>query len=164
MRSLHRDIGFFSIGLIFIFSLSGLVLIYRDTGFLRYERHHEKVLSPNLELSEVGNAIYFRNLEISSTEGEVIFFQNGSYNQETGVVKYTTKEFPDWIKRLNRLHTSASKKFTHWFSTTLAVMLLFLAISSFWMLKPKSKLFRRGIILAVTGILASIIVLLFIVL
>lgn len=37
MRSLHRDIGFFVIGLIVIYSISGVVLIYRDTNFLKHD-------------------------------------------------------------------------------------------------------------------------------
>ena len=31
VRSLHRDIGFFVIGLTIIYSISGIVLTYRDT-------------------------------------------------------------------------------------------------------------------------------------
>ena len=33
MRGLHRDIGFFLIGLTLIYSISGVLLIYRDTDF-----------------------------------------------------------------------------------------------------------------------------------
>ena len=37
IRSLHRDIGFFIIGLTIIYSMSGIVLTYRDTNFLKHE-------------------------------------------------------------------------------------------------------------------------------
>lgn len=35
IRSLHRDIGFFLVGLTLVYVLSGILLIYRDTGFLQ---------------------------------------------------------------------------------------------------------------------------------
>jgi len=33
MRVLHRDIGFFIAGLLIIYALSGIVMIYRDTSY-----------------------------------------------------------------------------------------------------------------------------------
>ena len=38
MRSLHRDVGFLVLGFTFIYALSGIVLVYRDTDFLKSER------------------------------------------------------------------------------------------------------------------------------
>ena len=48
MRSLHRDIGFFAFGLVVIYILSGIVLIYRDTDFLKREVTVERQLKPNM--------------------------------------------------------------------------------------------------------------------
>jgi hypothetical protein len=48
MRVLHRDIGFFVIGITIIYGISGIVLLYRDTHFFRNEITIEKELSPNL--------------------------------------------------------------------------------------------------------------------
>ena len=62
MRSLHRDFGFFAIGLTLIFSISGIVLIYRDTDFLKFEKQIEKQLSPNIKESELGMILHIRNL------------------------------------------------------------------------------------------------------
>jgi hypothetical protein len=160
MRSLHRDIGFFVIGLIVIYSLSGVVLIYRDTNFLKHEKLVEKKLSPNMELSELGKVLHMRDFQVLKTDGAIVYFQNGTYDKETGVVKYSTKELPAWISKFNALHQASSRSLVHWFTTVLGVLLLFLAISSFWMFKPKTKLFRRGIYFAVSGIIAAIILLL----
>jgi len=159
MRSLHRDIGFFIIGLTIIFGVSGVVLVYRDTNFLKQDVLIEKNLAPNIEASELGNILHIRDLKISKEEGELIYFQNGTYNKATGVATYTNKELPSIFNKLNKLHKTSSKGFMHWVPVTFGVLMLFLAISSLWMINPKSKLFRRSIILTGAGILFSILLL-----
>jgi hypothetical protein len=42
MRALHRDIGFLVVGLIIIYSVSGLVLVFRGTDLLKVETVIEK--------------------------------------------------------------------------------------------------------------------------
>ena len=161
MRSLHRDIGFFVIGLVIIYSLSGIILIYRNTGFLKHEVQTVKTLDPNIELSELGKTIYFRDIELEKTDGDLVYFNNGTvnksyiqhgtYNKSTGVVKYSEKRLPDLFRKFNGLHMASSSNLVHWATTLFGVLLLFLAISSFWMFKPSSKMFRRGLILMTIG-------------
>lgn len=157
MRLLHRDIGFFLIGLTIIYCISGIVLIYRDTDLLRHEKLIEKKLSPNLDECELGKALWKRDFKIIKSEGQQVYFQNGTYNKATGIVKHKEKELPSFINSLNRLHKSPSKNLVHWITTLYGILLLFLAISSFWMFKPKTKQFRRGILLASAGVLAALV-------
>jgi hypothetical protein len=159
MRALHRDIGFFVIGLTIIYSISGIVLIYRETGFLKHEKQIEKQLSPNIKESELGMILHIRNFEILKTEGNVIYFQNGTYNKTSGIVKYSEKGLPTVLEKFNNLHKKSSKNLTHLFSTIFGILLFFLAISSFWMFKLKTKMFRRGIIFAGLGFIIAIILL-----
>lgn len=161
MRSLHRDIGFFVIGLIAIYSISGVLLIYRDTNFLKHDTLVEKKLAPNIDISELGKVLRLRDFNVLKTDGSIIYFQNGTYDKETGIAKYSMKELPLWINKFNNLHKTSSKSLVHWFTTVFGILLFFLAISSFWMFKPKTRLFRRGIYFAASGILAAIILLLF---
>lgn len=44
----------------------------------------------------------------------------------------------------------------HWFTATYGFLLMFLALSSFWMYKPGNKLFIRGIVFAIAGVAASV--------
>ncbi len=37
MRVIHRYLGFFLVGIMAVYSLSGIVLIFRDTDFLKQE-------------------------------------------------------------------------------------------------------------------------------
>src|ERR1035437_3351408 len=136
MRSWHRDIGFFVIGLIIIYSLSGIILINRDTDFLKHDRLVEKTLSPGMDASELGKELHLKDFVILRTEGENDYFQNGTYNKVTGAVKYTKKELPSFLIKFTSLHKSSEKDFSHWFSPIFGILLLFLAISSLWMFKP----------------------------
>ena len=159
MRSLHRDIGFFVIGITILYGISGIVLIYRDTEFLKSEKQIEKKLSPNMENEELERALHMRNFEVQKTDGEMVYFNKGSYNKSTGTVLYTTKSLPAFIDKFNNLHKASSKSTVHWFSTIFGILLLFLAISSFWMFKPQTKMFRRGILFAGIGVVFTIILL-----
>jgi hypothetical protein len=160
MRALHRDIGFFVIGLTIIYGLSGIVLLYRDTDLLKSERQVEQKLEPNINESELGRALHMRNFEVVKTEGEVVFFKNGTYNKATGVAQYRSKELPAILNKFNNFHKTSNRKWVHLAGVVYAVMLLFLAISSFWMFKPKSKMFSRGLIFAGIGLVCAIVVLL----
>jgi hypothetical protein len=160
MRSLHRDIGFFIIGLTIIYSLSGTILIYRDTDFLKSERNVERKVEPNTPVAELGKVLHVRDLKILKEEGDIVSFQNGTYNKATGTVNYTSKELPWLLNKFSGLHKAASGSPAHWFTTIFGVLLLFMAISSFWMYKKGTKLSKRGYLLAGGGILFSIVLLL----
>lgn len=160
MRALHRDLGFILIGLTIIYSISGILLIYRETGFLKKERQITRTIEPNLEAEELGGALRMRNFKISNTDGDLVFFNNGSYNRSTGVVEYTSNELPKWLSKINSLHKTSNRNPLHWLGTIYGILLLFLAVSSFWMFKPGNGLFRRGITFAAGGAAIVIILLL----
>jgi hypothetical protein len=159
VRNLHRHVGFFIVGLIIVYSLSGIVLIYRDTNFLKREVPVEKKLSPNLADAELGNALQLRNFKTERTEGDIVYFQNGTYNKVTGEAAYSSTELPPWIKKLTDLHKTPSKNAKHWSTIVFGVLLLFMALSSFWMFKPGTTFFRKGIYMACAGIVAAVILL-----
>ena len=106
MRGLHRDVGFFIIGLIVIFTLSGIVFIYRDQDFLKKDTRIEKTISPNLKSSNLGEALKIKEFKIIKTEGNTIYFKNGSYNMTTGKAIYTSKELPYLVKKFSDIHKS----------------------------------------------------------
>ncbi len=160
VRSLHRYIGYFIIGFAVIYSLSGIVLIYRDTDFLKHETLTEKTVAPNLKADELGMALHFRGLKVTKEEGETIHFNNGTYHKPTGVAVYTSKSLPLVLEKLSKLHKSSSKDSMHWFSMIFGILLFFLAISSFWMFESGTKHFRRNVYITIAGVLSATIVLL----
>lgn len=159
MRFLHNNIGFLIVGLVIMYSLSGIVQIYRDTDFLKHEVMNEKKLPPNLETSQLKEALRMRNLEVQKKEGGIIYFEKGSYNSVTGLAKYTTKEWYSFILPFTELHKSSTRDGAHYFTTVFGVLLLFMSISAFWMFKPGTKLFSRAVVMTMIGLLASLIIL-----
>jgi hypothetical protein len=161
MRNLHNNLGFIIVGLVVIYSLSGIVQTYRDTSFLKHEVLNEKTIDTHLDIEKLGKAVKQKDLKIDKAEGDMVYFKDGSYNTVTGEVKYTTKELYGWVKPFTELHKSNSKGVVHYFTIAFAVALFFMSISAFWMFKPGTKAFSSGVILTVVGIIASIILVLF---
>lgn len=161
MRTLHRDIGFFAFGLIVIYILSGIALIYRDTDFLKREVTVERQLKPNMEIGDVGIELRMREVKVTKTEGDVITFQNGTYNKTSGAAVFTSKEVMFPLNKVINFHKAISGKATHWFNLVFGFVFLFLAISSLWMFKANTKTFRRGMILVGVGIVFTVALLLF---
>jgi hypothetical protein len=160
MRLFHRYIGFFVIGLTLVYGFSGIIMVFRDTDFLKQEKHIEKQVPQNLKVQELGQALRIRNLEGVKVAGDTISFKNGWYNKATGQVQYTEKSWPAFIEKLSFVHKTPSKRATSFVSILFALSLIFLAISSFWMFKPKTKFFRNGMIVVGMGVLVTIILLL----
>ena len=46
MRITHRYLGYFAAGIMAVYAISGVLLIYRDTNFLKKENKTEIVLNP----------------------------------------------------------------------------------------------------------------------
>lgn len=159
MRAVHRDIGYFVIGITIIYSLSGTLMIYRKTDFLKTEKQIERQLPLNLTGSELGNALHRGEFRILKSEGDSIFFPEGVYNKTTGMAKYTENVLPPLLDRLIKVHRTSSHEITHFLSAIFGLLLLFLAISSFWMYKPTTKMFRRSLYFTGAGLILALILL-----
>ena len=160
MRDLHNNIGYFIVGLVIIYALSGIVQTYRDTSFLKQEVKVEKTIEPNLDAEKLGKAIKQREFKVDKTEAGIMYFKDGSYNPQTGEVKYVTKEWYSWVKQVTELHKTNSKGIVHYFTIVFAIALFFMCVSAFWMFKPGTKAFSSGVILTVVGVIASVILIL----
>jgi len=159
IRKLHGQIGFLLVGLLVVYSLSGIILTYRDTNFLKKENKVTKTLQPGLTATELGEHLRMRHFEVKNETRETINFQGGEYNKLTGTTNLTNHEIFPWIKPLIDLHKSSSKGLAHYFTTILGVLLFFMAVSSFWMFRPGSKSFRQSIYLTLGGIVVVVILL-----
>ncbi len=156
MRGLHRDLGHFTAGLTIIFALSGVAQIFRDTDFLQHDEQIETQLPTGLEASALGPQLRMRDFKVLRTEGEVLYFQGGSYDRGTGHTVRTVKEFDFPLDRFSNLHKSPSKKGVHWFTMIYGTLLLFMAVSSFFMFRFDSSQQKRGMILAALGLVLAI--------
>lgn len=161
MRLLHRDIGFFVVGITIVFSVSGIVLIYRDTDTFKVEKQYTEQLSSYLDETGLKEEIGIKRVQVKSETDELIVFRSGTYNKNTGIARYTLKEYPYLLDKINFMHKAISSEVLHWFATIYGILLLFLAISSFWMYKPGTRLFKRGVFIGAIGFVFAVLLFLF---
>ena len=159
MRSLHRDAGYLIFGFVIIYALSGIVLIYRDTDFMKKDVIRERTLAPNLGPEELGREMRMPGFIVDRTEGDILYFGNGSYNTATGVTQFTAKDLRFPLNKFSELHKIISGSGKHWFMVVFGILLLFMALSSLWMFKPGTKFFSRGMIYVGAGLVIAIILL-----
>ena len=161
MRILHRDIGFLLIGLTLVFSLSGVLLVYRQTDLLKSDTLVTRAVAADLSANDLGKTLHLRKVKIDGDDGRSLLFssdpsvRDGRYDRETGSVTFIEKRLPSWLDKLNQLHKTSSSNAIHWFSVLYGVLLTFLAVSSFWMFKPSTRQFRRGMVFAAGGVVAA---------
>ncbi|MEZ5072993.1 MAG: hypothetical protein R2751_19120 [Bacteroidales bacterium] len=161
MRTLHRDVSYFTLGLILIYALAGLTLIYRDTEFLKKEKNKTMTLEAGTDPSQVGQALRMRDFEIISADGDMVFFKGGSYNQATGEVTYTVNELVFPLNKFTSLHKTPSGNGLHWFTLVFGLSILFLAVSSLWMFKPGSRVFKKSMIKVGIGVVVAVLLVIF---
>jgi hypothetical protein len=159
MRVVHRYLGFFLAGIMAVYALSGIVLIFRDTDFLKNKTEVKKVIATNISKEELGKAIKIKRLKVDKEEGDTYFFKNGNYNKATGAVEYTKKELPFVLDKMAHLHKAKSSEPLFFLNIFFGVSLLFFVISSFWMFMPSSSIFKKGMYFTIGGIVLTLLLL-----
>jgi len=159
MRIIHRYLGFFLVGIMAMYALSGIVLIFRDTDFLKQEVLVTKEIKSNATPEELGELLRIRGLEVEKEEGDLVYFGNGNYNKSTGVAEYTVKKLPMVLDRMTHLHKAKSADPLFFFNIFFGLSLLFFVVSSFWMFMPSTSVFRNGMYFVAGGILLTLILL-----
>lgn len=159
MRVIHRYLGFFLVGIMAMYALSGMVLIFRDTDFLKQEKQLSKQLQPNATAAELGELLKIRQLKITNEDASIITFENGSYNKSTGLAEYKVKELPFLLNRMTQIHKAKSADPLFFLNIFFALSLLFFVVSSFWMFMPHTSVFRKGLYFTLAGIVLTLILL-----
>lgn len=156
MRVIHRYLGFFLAGIMAMYAVSGVVMIYRNTDFLKKEIVKENQLKPGLAANEIGPLIKTK-LRVEKTEGDIIYFNKGNYNAVTGLVTIKEKKLPYVLDKMEHLHKATTNSPLYFFNIFFGLALLFFVISAFWMFMPGSDVFKKGIYFALAGIILTLI-------
>lgn len=159
MRLIHRYLGFFLAGIMAVYALSGVVLVFRDTDFLKNEQLITESIKPNSTGEEVGKQLGIRRFEVKNEDETFIYFENGKYEKETGKAEYTVKELPYILDRMTHLHKAKTADPLYFLNVFFGVSLLFFVISSFWMFLPKTSLFRKGLYFTLAGVVLTLVLL-----
>jgi hypothetical protein len=157
MRVYHRYLGFFLAGIMAIYSISGIIMIFRDTDFLKSEKQIEKTFAKDIKPEELGKELRMRDFKIEKEENGVAFFKNGSFDRNTGIAQYKVKELPFILGKMEKMHKATSKSPLFFMNIFFGLSLLFFVISSFWMFLPKSDTFKKGIYFTIGGIILALI-------
>lgn len=161
MRVVHRYLGFFLAGIMAVYSVSGITLIFRDTDFLQKERQFERTLAPNLQADAIGKELKIKGMKVTREEGGMLYFEQGTYNQTSGVAQYAVKGLPFVLDKMTKLHKANSQSPLFWLNIFFGLSLFFFVISSFWMFRPQTAIFKKGLYFTLGGI-ALVLILLFV--
>jgi hypothetical protein len=142
MRVYHRYLGFFLAGIMAVYSISGIILIFRETDFLKSEKTKVQTVAPNLDAVDLGKAIKIKELKVLSDTNNIVSFKQGTYNKVTGVAEFKVKELP-----------------LFYLNIFFGLSLFFFVISSFWMFMPQTSIFRKGLIFTLVGVILTLVLL-----
>ncbi len=159
MRVYHRYLGFFLAGIMAVYSVSGIILIFRNVDFLKREVHQTRTLQPNLTDKQVGEELRIKELKFENADGAVHAFKQGTYNSETGVADFTLKQYPFLIDKMTHLHKATAKDPLFYFNIFFGLSLFFFVLSSFWMFLPKTSIFKKGLYFTAAGIVLMLVML-----
>lgn len=166
-RALHRDIGYFCIGLTLVFGLSGIAVNHIDDWNPNYRVSVERIAIPSAQtLSHDDNAFdaYIlqqlpKDLTLKTTFWESpnrykLFFRNNItatalISEQQLVVERV--EVRPLFRAVNFLHLNEAKRWWVWISDIYAGMLMFLSLSALFMVKGKKGVWSRRGLLVVAG-------------
>ncbi|MCA9597709.1 MAG: PepSY-associated TM helix domain-containing protein [Myxococcales bacterium] len=164
LRALHRDAGYFVVGLTVIYALSGLAVNHIkdwDPNFTQINRTHhvatplpegddaiaDKVLG-ELKVKEKPDEVY----RADDTQLDIVLKERTFHvNTENGTVNEEGQKPRFFLRLANWLHLNRGKKAWSYVADSYAVILLFLAGSGLFMIPGKKGLKGRGAVIALIG-------------
>jgi hypothetical protein len=160
-RVVHRYLGFFLAGIMIVYAISGIVLTFRNTDYLKNEIQVKKIIDANVDPAELGNALDLgRSYSFDRQDGDMLYFNTGGvYNAKTGVATYTIKKLPVLLENMNKIHKMHSGHPLFWLGIFFGVSLLFFAVSAFWMFRPTTSVFKKGLYFTAGGIILTLVLL-----
>ncbi|NQY20215.1 MAG: hypothetical protein HRT40_02715 [Campylobacteraceae bacterium] len=179
MRSLHRDLGYFVIGLTLIYAITGFILSGRDLGWMEQTYIYEQNLSQNISkdefikklkktmknteiVTDIHPAIMkysikkIKSFEFKKEEENILYFKYKAniikYNKISGDMIFEIHSYPGFLKKFITAHKSKQKDVWFYLAIMYSIILSFLAISAMFMVKGKYSFPRRGVFIMLSGI------------
>lgn len=158
IRLLHRYLGFFLAGVMAMYAISGIILIFRETSFLKSEIIETRQLEPNLTGVELSPKLRM-GVKVEKQGGNVLYFKDGNYDTATGVATVKKMKLPFVLEKMERLHKATTNSPLYFFNIFFGLSLLFFVLSAFWMFLPSMPIFKKGMYYTTGGILLTLIML-----
>jgi hypothetical protein len=161
LRQYHRWLGFFLSGILAVYAISGILLIFRNTDILKYEQQEQQQLVPQLSAEALGKELRLKSFKVIEQNDSSIIFKQGHYDKTSGLATITQKNYPLVLQQLVNLHKATTNSPLYWLNISFGLSLLFFVISAFFMFLPKTKLFKNGLKIAGVGFGFAILVLIY---
>ena len=164
LRAVHRDAGYFGVGLTLVYALSGLAVNHIpdwDPSFRQIAKTHQ-LPGPLPTDSQALSERVLGLLAVRETPSEVYAAGDDAVDV---VLEHRTLHVPPstgkvveegqaprfFLRAANWLHLNRGKKAWKYIADTYAVLLLYLAISGLFMLPGRKGLLGRGALIAALG-------------
>lgn len=164
LRALHRDVGYFAVGLTIVYATSGLAVNHLkdwDPNFKQVNRTHQLALPlPSNDEAAAKSALQALAVReeprevyrASDTQLDLVFDKRTFHvDTTTGVVHEEGQAARPLLRVANWLHLNRGKKAWTYIADFYAVFLLFLAISGLFMIPGRKGLLGRGALVALLG-------------
>ncbi|MEI6866814.1 hypothetical protein [Flavicella sp.] len=158
VRVIHRYLGCFLSGIMFVYALSGIIMIFRETNFLKKEVIIEHQLESNLAGNEINPKLKI-GVKVEKKEGDVLYFKKGNYNQKTGIAIVKKMKLPFVLEKMEKLHKATTNSPLYFLNIFFGISLLFFVLSAFWMYTPKTPIFKKGMYFAIGGVILTLVLL-----
>ncbi|MBI9057563.1 MAG: PepSY-associated TM helix domain-containing protein [Labilibaculum sp.] len=162
LRFIHRDLGYFFVGITIIYSVSGIILNHKKNGEDPAYRTEYKTMQLASSLSPDKLTSYWKeniteyslNRIIPEDDSYNIYIKGGlgSYNPVNGELSFEVYEKKEWVYFINKLHYNSKKGWTLMADIFAIVMIVF-AISGIFMVPGKKGVTGRGKWLIAIGII-----------
>lgn len=162
LRFIHRDLGYFFVGITIIYSVSGIILNHKKNGEDPAYRTEYKTMQLASSLSPDKLTSYWKeniteyslNRIIPEDDFYNIYIKGGlgSYNPVNGELSFEVYEKKEWVYFINKLHYNSKKGWTLMADIFAIVMIVF-AISGIFMVPGKKGVTGRGKWLIAIGII-----------
>ena len=159
MRTFHRYLGFFLAGIMALYAISGIVLIFRDADLFHVVSEETIVLDQEVEVEQLGEALQVRKFKVEKIEGDIVYFNGGTYDQSKRTAVVTVKELPFILDKMTHLHKAKSSNALAFLNIFFGLALLFFVVSAFWMYTPKTSIFKKGMYFAAAGLVFALVLL-----
>ena len=164
LRALHRDVGYFAVGLTVVYASSGLAVNHLkdwDPNFKQVNRTHQVPLPlPSDDTAAAQRVLHALAVQqtpreiyrASDTQLDLVFDQRTFHVDTTsGVVHEEGQAARPLLRIANWLHLNRGKKAWTYIADFYAIFLLFLAGSGLFMIPGKKGLLGRGAIVVLLG-------------
>lgn len=171
LRILHRDLGYFIVGMTIVYALSGIFLNHRHDFNPNYKIFIEDFTADVSDITKftdaevraivasVNDDLVYKKHYLNNEGYIKVFIASGEmvFHPKTGEGRMQYLQRRPLIFSLNQLHKASIGTVWKWVSDIMAIILLFVAISGLFLLKGKRGLRRWGWWLTIAGIVVPLI-------